>query len=348
MEKICFYIVVPVYQAEKVLGDAVQSVLNQPYEHFRLILVDDALPDASGRLCDELKAKDSRIRVIHQAGNTGPFCARRAGIQCALQEGKPNDYLMFLDADDVYRPNTLETVHRIIEQEKSDLVIFGMDCLMNGKPAPGYETGLEISGPMTDRRELYKTVFNNECYNNIWRKAAKLSLFAGPEPLEWYDIRLGEDLLQSLCLLKNCERAYFCPEVLYTYNVVPTSITNSLTYEKYRVDSTVRATVWQFLQDEGLWTEEDFSEYLAYCRRLVREEIFTIAKFETSFANRYRLLEDMRKDSYYKMVLDSAENGDFFLKNTVNGNFRPLCVMGTAAKKLGNLRKWVRKVKIVS
>ena len=78
-------IIMPVYNSEKFLKKAVDSVLNQKFEDFELILVDDGSPDASGSICDEFAEKDSRVKVIHKK-NGGICSARNAGLKIAKGE----------------------------------------------------------------------------------------------------------------------------------------------------------------------------------------------------------------------------------------------------------------------
>ena len=59
-------IIVPVYRAEKYLNACVDSILNQTYSDFELVLIEDGSPDQSGAICDEYAQKDDRVRVIHQ------------------------------------------------------------------------------------------------------------------------------------------------------------------------------------------------------------------------------------------------------------------------------------------
>ncbi len=87
-------VIVPVYNAETYLHRCVDSILQQSYTDFELILVDDGSSDKSGEICDTQAQKDSRVHVIHQP-NSGVSAARNAGLEKAAGE-----WITFVDADD--------------------------------------------------------------------------------------------------------------------------------------------------------------------------------------------------------------------------------------------------------
>jgi hypothetical protein len=93
-------VIVPIYKVEKFVHSAIQSVLDQTFKDFELLLVDDGSPDGSRKICESFS--DSRIRVISQT-NRGLSGARNTGIRNAK-----GSILAFLDGDDLWRPNKLE------------------------------------------------------------------------------------------------------------------------------------------------------------------------------------------------------------------------------------------------
>lgn len=90
MPDIKISIIVPVYNSEKYLPETAQSILKQSFSDFELILVDDGSKDGSGKICDQLAAKDTRIKVIHKTKRRDLFCTKcrikRSGrrIHCIL------------------------------------------------------------------------------------------------------------------------------------------------------------------------------------------------------------------------------------------------------------------------
>lgn len=91
-------VIVPVYKVEPYIHRCVDSILNQSYSDFELILVDDGSPDACGAICDDYAEKDSRVHVIHQK-NGGLSAARNAGIDWAMANSN-SQWLTFVDSDD--------------------------------------------------------------------------------------------------------------------------------------------------------------------------------------------------------------------------------------------------------
>lgn len=111
----CISVIVPVYQAERFIRPCVESVLAQSFQDWELILVTDGCTDASPAICDQFAAEDGRVRVFHRKKNHGVSEARNLG----LREAK-GDYIAFLDSDDAFEPQALETLWALLEQNQAD------------------------------------------------------------------------------------------------------------------------------------------------------------------------------------------------------------------------------------
>lgn len=113
-------VIVPIYKVEDYLPKCIDSVLQQEFENFELILVDDGSPDACPQICDDYAKRDSRIKVIHKP-NGGLSDARNVGIKAS--EGR---YLMFLDADDyIEMPNSFNNIALKFQEGLSDVILYG-------------------------------------------------------------------------------------------------------------------------------------------------------------------------------------------------------------------------------
>ena len=109
-------IIVPVYNVEKFLRRCIESLLNQNYKNFEIILVDDGSTDSSGEICDEYVQKYNFIKVVHQ-NNKGLSGARNAGLQVVSGE-----YVGFIDSDDWIEPNFYSYLMSIAEKKHVDVV----------------------------------------------------------------------------------------------------------------------------------------------------------------------------------------------------------------------------------
>ncbi len=114
-------IIIPMYNVEKYLRRCLDSVLNQTFEDWQAICVDDGSPDKSGEIAEEYAKKDNRFVVIHKE-NGGLSDARNAGMPYA--KGK---YIMYLDSDDFIHPQTMEIAYNLIEKNNSDILSFQYD-----------------------------------------------------------------------------------------------------------------------------------------------------------------------------------------------------------------------------
>lgn len=112
-------VVMPVYNSEEYVADALKSLLSQDFDRFEIIAVDDGSTDGSGAICNELAQQDERLRVIHKE-NGGLCSARNAGIDAARGE-----YIMFCDNDDTVLPGFIADNYEIARQSDADLVRFG-------------------------------------------------------------------------------------------------------------------------------------------------------------------------------------------------------------------------------
>ena len=110
-------IVIPVYNIEKYLKECLDSIVNQTFKDFEAICVNDGSKDNSLKILEEYTKKDSRFRVISQE-NGGSGSARNNGLRHA--QGK---YVQFLDGDDYFEPNMLETLYNLAEKYQADIAV---------------------------------------------------------------------------------------------------------------------------------------------------------------------------------------------------------------------------------
>lgn len=110
-------VVVPIYNAEKTLDKCIKSILNQTFNDYELILVNDGSTDKSVQKCMKYQDKDARVRIINK-DNEGCILTRRKGIIASNSE-----YIMFVDADDWIDKETIEILYKEAIKSKADITV---------------------------------------------------------------------------------------------------------------------------------------------------------------------------------------------------------------------------------
>ena len=152
-------IVVPIYNKEKYISEALDSIINQTLREIEIVCVDDGSTDHSGEIADEYAKKDSRIIVLHQT-NQGLVNARRAGLFKSSAE-----YVSFVDADDWVSPHMFKRLYSEMIVEKLDFVSSGTILDKNGKL--WFDSAEEkIYNSEINRKELFSTVIWDYQKNN--------------------------------------------------------------------------------------------------------------------------------------------------------------------------------------
>ena len=157
-------IIVPVYNAELSLHRCIDSILNQEYTDFELLLMDDGSKDSSGTICDEYAAKDTRVRVIHKE-NSGVSDTRNQALELAC--GK---YLQVLDSDDWITPNATKLFVDAAEEHNCDLVISDFYRVVGERVS--HKGDIENEGVMT-LEEFASHMIENPAdfyYGVLWNK----------------------------------------------------------------------------------------------------------------------------------------------------------------------------------
>lgn len=151
-------IIMPVYNSEKYLSKAVESVLAQDFQDFELIMVDDGSPDNSGAVCDSYAEKDARVKVIHKK-NGGICSARNAGIDAARGE-----YIGFCDNDDLYLPGLIRDNYTLAKDHNIDLMRYAKIKRLEKDDGSVWEIHAKIQDMFIEQKDFYKH------YQNIRRE----------------------------------------------------------------------------------------------------------------------------------------------------------------------------------
>lgn len=213
-------VIVPVYRVEKYLPACIDSILNQTFTDFELILVDDGSPDRCPAICDEAAERDARVRVIHQA-NAGLSAARNAGIEAAH-----GAWLSFVDSDDYIAPHFCEKLYQTAQRTNADCVM----CSVQNVDESGKlidSALMRVADEVKTGREVLRKIGRDDVtpYLTAWNKLYRRKLF---NTLRYPAGRQNEDVFVFAELFCQVQRAVCVAEPLYFYRKRIGSIMNSV------------------------------------------------------------------------------------------------------------------------
>lgn len=204
-------IIVPIYNAEKYLNRCIDSILNQEYTDFELILANDGSKDSSGQICDEYAAKDKRVRVIHKE-NSGVSDTRNQAIDLAT-----GTYLQFLDSDDWITPDATKLLVRAAEEHGCDFVIADFYRVVGERLS--HKGDIEEDGVMT-QEEFAAHMMENPAdfyYGVLWNKLYRRDIVEEHHLRMDTEISWCEDFMFNLEYIRYAKVFYALQVPIYYY-----------------------------------------------------------------------------------------------------------------------------------
>ncbi len=223
MEETVISIIVPVYNAENFLDRCVQSVIDQTWSNWKLILVDDHSSDGSREVCRKWSERDERIELILHEKNGGAAAARNTGLDTL---DFTNGYITFLDSDDYLHPSYLESLYDLLQRRNADISWVSVNNTFEKKellfPDIKFESAneYELTGKQLLMREDLRIM-----YSMVWGKLFKSKLWEKirfPENYHYY-----EDGATTFKVLYEAKKVAVSDLKLYNYFYSEGSATRS-------------------------------------------------------------------------------------------------------------------------
>ena len=254
-------VIIPVYNVAPWLSATVDSVLNQTYRDFELILVDDGSTDGCGEICDSYATKDSRVRVIHQQ-NAGVSAARNTGVRAAKGE-----FIGFADSDDIIEKDMYAVMMSLAEKHNADVVQCRHDRedVLNG--AVRQEDAVVMTGEAFVRRMFTK--IGSEYTNQValWSKIYKKELF---EDVVFPVEQVYEDEQETYKLCLKAVRLVETQDVLYHYIKRENSIITGVSARKMLDKQKALADRLHYLPQRCPdMAEQCVRSYFNYCQMMI-------------------------------------------------------------------------------
>ncbi len=323
-------IILPVYNVAPYLKQSLDSIISQTLTDIEIICVDDGSTDESGKILDEYKEKDARIKVIHKK-NAGTGAARNDGLKIATGE-----CIGFVDPDDWILPNMYERLYNILQDKELDIVMFTPDVFNDQtQKHEGFLYFQDSNFP----KILDDKIFNKDDISPfsypmcVWNKLYRKKLFDenNIDFAEGLDFEDHKVIFKSLFTAK---RIYFIREKLYVYrhsrkgSILSDNDTRMFDHIK------IYDIVENILKETGNW-EKFHLDFLRY-------KVHNILYY-------YTMIKPQYKDEYYKKMAKSLQNTQMSEEEfeTLSKDYPDLKpIMGdTLANKIKNAVKKIIKRK---
>lgn len=290
-----FSVLVPVYNVEKYLSKCIESILNQSYLDFEIILVIDGSPDNSIDICKKYAKMDSRVIYVEKE-NGGPLSARK--LACKYAKG---DYTICVDGDDYIHRDLLFKLNYLIEKNNDlDLICYGFYKDNNGEISKAefnnISEGVYSNSEYLTQYYLFdknKNIENNGCLQYmLWTKCVKSEIYTESQSNVPDYIKNGEDILCTANILPKVKNYAIMDFAGYYYRYNE----KSLTHVRESYDLINVSNVKDELLKIGVYPRENIAHlYLNSIYVLMRD----ISKLTGSYTDFKKYIEILNFDKSF-------------------------------------------------
>lgn len=339
-----FSIIIPIFNSEKWLSRCIESVLNQTYSSFEVILIDDGSFDISLKICNYWKNQDERIRVFHQ-NNRGASAARNFGIKKA--KGK---YIQFVDSDDTLPSNCLEQIQKELDSCKEpDIVEFRLTYI--GPDGTTNIQGTPLVSGLYNRKYIeesflpvmLQTVENNEAYYPVFNvlRIIKRKLVIENSIYFCESIRRWEDWLFAMEVYIKANEMLVVPKPLYNYyGHIGGGLGGKYDRATYEYVVTAYKRIEKLVGDKyAMYSKYAVKNRVELIERCIRE----VYHYENP-QRRKRITLDILQNTYFKELLmtgDSNQSIMFLRRMIINNKYELAYLMLTLYIAITNLKKLI-------
>lgn len=246
-------IIMPIYNVEKYLTRSIESVINQTFSNFELILVNDGSTDRCREICYKYKNIDERIILIDKE-NGGVSSARNSGLDIAKGE-----YIYFIDSDDCIDEDAIEYLYKLSINYNADISCYKAKTYKNEILQTKLNLNEEID--IYDREDIIKEYAQNGKFlYSVWNKLFKSKLFTNVRFSQ--DIRYAEDALINYYLFSKSDRLVMSNLQKYNYYINENGVVSNITKKRLDILKAQRK-MYEFLNTNYCeYTQYIINEYV--------------------------------------------------------------------------------------
>lgn len=291
-------IVVPIYNVEQFLFKCVESILNQTYKNIEIILVNDGSTDHSGEICDKLKERDQRIRVLHKK-NGGLSSARNAGISIAN-----GMYLGFVDSDDYIDQEMFYSLHEAIVRTGRDIACCGRIVDIFGKYS-NIEFTLEKERVFTKEEAIGEVLYLETIDVSACDKLYQRRLF---DTIKYPEGKISEDAAIIFEVLEKSNGVVHVGKPFYHYVFRNNSITKSkYSIKKHDIITNLKYTQ-EFIIDKYPQLIKNCKIYCTICTSALILDIEKDQKAKKIYKSHYKECWKLFNEGIWDSIASSKIN----------------------------------------
>ena len=255
-----FSIIIPAYNVEKYISECLDSLVNQDYNDFEIIFVDDGSTDKTRTICNEYCKKYNNIKV---------FCTEHVGVSAARNIGINNsngEYILFLDSDDYIDIDSLNYIFHVIEKTKKETYISNFKTIREDDARDLYDREIDYTRINNKKmNEVLNYIKQSKIIFTVWRFIVKRDIIL-KNKLFFIEGIVHEDeewVIKLLCSIKNL---YYIDKPYYNYRLRKNSITGSVNlFNVYCYYDVVRRLMEYAIREKTKY-KKDF--YLFYVKKI--------------------------------------------------------------------------------
>lgn len=304
--RILLSILIPAYNAESYLPECLDSIVFQQgigdmnfNTMIEILIANDGSTDNTGRICDQYVEKYGNIKVYHKK-NEGLSLTREFLVSHASGE-----YIIFVDADDRWQKNLLETIMPLINKyDMPDMISFGFNIWEKEKESPCYvikekEMYIDL---MKENIKGWKLVLCSDFFNALWIKVIKRSVLRKSKiSRELVHIRRGEDKLLTIACMENATSWVLIQECLYDYRIDNLSMTRSFQPDYFDEILQVEQYVYEKICQYKL--ESSFCDWANSLLKKWNDYIFALGNADLTKGEIQKYRKRYRKSKLLKQAL---------------------------------------------
>lgn len=222
-------VVIPVYNAEKYIGECLESIISQSLQEIEIICVNDGSTDGSMDILEAFSKKNQKIRVFNQR-NIGASSSRNRGLRAA--RGK---YIYFMDCDDMLLPGALERLYGLAENNELDMLLFNVvvkyenEELKKKYHFDKFFAKIKKYEGVKNGQVMFCEMWENEEYDDcVWSRFVRKSFLESNKIIFYEETYYSDSIYSLLCHLK-AQRTYYIAEKYYVYRIREQSMMTSKT-----------------------------------------------------------------------------------------------------------------------